>query len=367
MLGIGEDLAELAPDALLLNYTNPMAMLCEAYFKGSPHKRIVGLCHSVQHTTRQLSEYVGVPFEEVTFLGAGVNHQSWILRFEHEGRDLYPALDAAIAASPELQRHVRVELYKRFGRFPTESSEHSAEYLPWLMRDDAALERLRIPVDEYVRRSEENLVEFERTKDVLAAGGDFELERSLEYASLIIHSMVTGQERTIYGNVRNDGLIENLPDGVCVEVPCLVDRAGVQPTRVGRLPVQLAALEPDVPRAGRADRGGGARGVACARVPSGDARSERCRQPVARDDHDDLRRAAGGARRHASSRPVSELLVAGDVNPDLVLSGGDVEPRFGQTENIVESGPADDRRLGGDHRVRGGATGRRRGARRRGG
>jgi alpha-galactosidase len=242
MLGIGADLAELAPDALLLNYTNPMAILCQAYFAGSPHKAVVGLCHSVQHTTRQLAEYVGVPFEEVTFLGAGVNHQSWILRFEHEGRDLYPALDAAIAADPQLRRHVRVELYRRFGRFPTESSEHSAEYLPWLMRDDAALERLRIPVGEYVRRSEENLVEFADTERRLAEGGDFELERSLEYASLIIHSMVTGQERTIYGNVRNDGLIDNLPNGVCVEVPCLVDRVGVQPTRVGPLPIQLAAL-----------------------------------------------------------------------------------------------------------------------------
>jgi alpha-galactosidase len=242
MLGIGADLAELAPDALLLNYTNPMAILCQAYFAGSPHKDVVGLCHSVQHTTRQLAEYVGVPFEEVTFLGAGVNHQSWILRFEHEGRDLYPALDAAIAADPQLRRHVRVELYRRFGRFPTESSEHSAEYLPWLMRDDAALERLRIPVGEYVRRSEENLVEFADTERRLAEGGDFELERSLEYASLIIHSMVTGQERTIYGNVRNDGLIDNLPNGVCVEVPCLVDRVGVQPTRVGPLPIQLAAL-----------------------------------------------------------------------------------------------------------------------------
>jgi alpha-galactosidase len=242
MLGIGRDMAELCPDAWLLNYTNPMAMLCQAYAHGSPHTKIVGLCHSIQHTTRQLAGYVDVPFEDVTFLGAGVNHQSFILRFERDGVDLYPALDDAIAADSELQRHVRVELYKRFGWFPTESSEHSAEYVPWLMRDDAAIERLRIPVGEYVRRSEENLVEYDRTREVLAAGGDFELERSLEYASLIIHSMVTGAERTIYGNVRNDGLIDNLPEGVCVEVPCLVDRAGVQPTRVGPLPVQCAAL-----------------------------------------------------------------------------------------------------------------------------
>ena len=168
MLGIGRDMAELCPDAWLLNYTNPMAMLCQAYAHGSPHTKVVGLCHSVQHTTRQLAEYVGVPFEEVTFLGAGVNHQSFILRFERDGEDLYPKLDAAIAADPELSRKVRVEMYKRFGYFPTESSEHSAEYLPWLMRDDAALERFRVPVDEYVRRSEENLAVYEDLKTRLA-------------------------------------------------------------------------------------------------------------------------------------------------------------------------------------------------------
>ena len=133
MLGIGRDMAELCPDAWLLNYTNPMAMLCQAYAHGSPHTKVVGLCHSVQHTTRLLAEYVGVPFEEVTFLGAGVNHQSFILRFERDGEDLYPKLDAAIDADPEVQRKVRVELYRRFGYFPTESSEHSAEY-PSLIR-----------------------------------------------------------------------------------------------------------------------------------------------------------------------------------------------------------------------------------------
>jgi alpha-galactosidase len=242
MLGIGRDMAELCPDAWLLNYTNPMAMLCQAYAHGSPHTKVVGLCHSIQHTTRQLAEYVGVPFEEVTFLGAGVNHQSFILRFERDGEDLYPALDAAIAADPELRRKVRVELYQRFGYFPTESSEHSAEYLPWLMRDDAALERFRVPVDEYVRRSEENLALYEEIKVKLRAGEGFEIERSVEYAPLIVHAMTTGQPQVIYGNVVNDGLIDNLPAGACVEVPCLVDRTGVQPTRIGALPAQCAAL-----------------------------------------------------------------------------------------------------------------------------
>jgi alpha-galactosidase len=242
MLAIGRDMAELCPAAWLLNYTNPMAMLCQAYAHGSPHTKVVGLCHSIQHTTRQLAEYVDVPFEEVTFLGAGVNHQSFILRFERDGEDLYPALDAAIEADPELRRKVRVELYKRFGYFPTESSEHSAEYLPWLMRDDAALERFRIPVDEYVRRSEENLELYEEIKAKLRAGEGFEIERSLEYAPLIVHAMTTGQPQVIYGNVANEGLIDNLPAGACVEVPCVVDRTGVQPTRIGALPAQCAAL-----------------------------------------------------------------------------------------------------------------------------
>jgi alpha-galactosidase len=242
MLGIGRDMDELCPDAWLLNYTNPMAMLCQAYVHGSPHTKVVGLCHSIQHTTRQLAEYVGVPFEDVTFLGAGVNHQSFILRFERDGEDLYPRLDAAIAADPELRRKVRVELYQRFGYFPTESSEHSAEYLPWLMRDDAALEHFRIPVDEYVRRSEENLALYEEIKAKLRDGEGFEIERSVEYAPVIVHAMTTGQPQVIYGNVINEGLIDNLPAGACVEVPCVVDRTGVQPTRIGALPAQCAAL-----------------------------------------------------------------------------------------------------------------------------
>lgn len=243
LLGIGADMAELCPDAWLLNYTNPMAMNCWAYYQGSPHKKVVGLCHSIQNTSRQIAEYVGVPPEEIAFLGAGVNHQAWVLRVEHHGEDLYPRLDAAIAGDPEgLGRHVRVEIYRRFGYFPTESSEHFAEYVPWFMRDDAEIERLRIPVDEYIRRSEENIGLYEEEKRKLAAGEPFEIERSQEYASLIIHSMVTGVERGIYGNVRNTGLITNLPADACVEVPCLVDRTGVQPVHIGELPPQCAAL-----------------------------------------------------------------------------------------------------------------------------
>jgi alpha-galactosidase len=242
MQAIAADMAELCPQAWLLNYTNPMAMLCWATYAGTPVSRVVGLCHSVQNTTHELAELVGVPYDEVSYLGAGVNHQAWILQFERDGQDLYPLLDAAIAGDPELRRRVRVEIYRRFGRFPTESSEHSAEYLPFFLRDDAMIEQFRVPVDEYVRRSEENLEQYAEMRRMLAAGEPFEIERSLEYASLIIHSQLTGQERTIYGNVRNDGLITNLPDGACVEVPCLVDGDGLRPVAVGALPPQLAAL-----------------------------------------------------------------------------------------------------------------------------
>jgi alpha-galactosidase len=242
VLDIGADMAQLCPQAWLLNYTNPMAILCQAYAEGSPHKKIVGLCHSVQHTSRHLADLAGVPFEEVTFLGAGVNHQAFILRLERDGEDLYPRVDAAIEADPDQLRRVRVQMYKRLGYFPTESSEHGAEYLPWFLKDPEAVERLQIFVGDYVQRSERNLAEYERARERLANGEPFEIERSLEYASLIVHSMVTGEERVIYGNVQNNGLLPDLPARSAVEVPCVVDRTGVRPTPVADYPPQLAAL-----------------------------------------------------------------------------------------------------------------------------
>ncbi len=243
MLALGHELAELCPPtAWLLNYTNPMAMLCWLVYAGTPWQNVVGLCHSVQFTTEDLAELVGVPSEEVTVLAAGVNHQAFLLRFERNGQDLYPLLDARIEADPELQRRVRVQLYRRLGYFPTESSEHAAEYVPWFLRHDDQIERFRIPVDEYVRRSEANLVEYERVKGQLARGEPVPLDRSNEYASLIVHSIETGQPRVVYGNVRNDGLLPGLPAGCCVEVPCLVDGTGLHPVVVGDYPAELAAL-----------------------------------------------------------------------------------------------------------------------------
>jgi alpha-galactosidase len=242
MLALGHEMAELCPEAWLLNYTNPMAALCELVYQGTPTQRVVGLCHSVQATVRDLAELVGVPQEEVTFLSAGINHQAFLLRFEHDGESLYPRLDERIAGDPELQRRVRVALYRRFGYFQTESSEHAAEYVPWLMRHDEERERYRVPVGEYIRRSEENLVEFERVKEALARGEAMPLERSSEYAATIINSMVTGKPSVIYGNVPNTGLIPGLPEGTCVEVPCVVERNGLRPTQVLDYPPHLAAL-----------------------------------------------------------------------------------------------------------------------------
>jgi alpha-galactosidase len=243
LLGIADDMAQVCPQATLLNYTNPMAMLMWALQEGGRATRMVGLCHSVQNTHAQLAEIVGVPLDEIEFRTAGVNHQAFVLGFEHDGEDLYPRLDEAIARDPDgLGRRVRIELYRQFGYFPTESSEHSAEYVPWFMRHDDQLERYRIPVDEYIRRSLENIDEYQDTQRRLAAGRSLAVEGEDELAPRYIHAMVTGQTRIEHGNVRNDGLIDNLPAGACVEVPCRIGRDGIEPLAIGALPPQCAAL-----------------------------------------------------------------------------------------------------------------------------
>jgi alpha-galactosidase len=243
LLALGKDISELCPQAWLYNYTNPMAALVWSIYEGTAHRRVVGVCMSAQNTAEQLAELVGVPFDEVSWLTAGMNHQAWLLRFEHEGRDLYPLLDEAIDRDPEgLGRRVRVEIYRRFGLFPSESSEHNADLVPWFLPHEDQVERFRIPVDEYLHRSERNLGAYEEVRRKLAAGESLGIDRGPEYAPQIIHSIETGIPRTVYGNVRNAGSIRNLPEEACVEVPCLVDRAGVQPTSVGSLPPGPAAL-----------------------------------------------------------------------------------------------------------------------------
>ncbi len=242
VVGIGNDMHELCPDAFLLNYTNPMAMVPWGVYAGSPFKNVVGVCHSVRDTHKHLAGLVGYPVEEIAFITAGFNHQAFVLKFERNGENLYPKLDEVIERNLDMRRRVRVEMYRRLGYFPTESSEHSSEYVPWFIKHDEEIERFRIFIDDYIHRSDENLAELERTKEALKSGEGFDIEPTSELASEIIHAMETGETRVLYGNVRNGGLIENLPPDCCVEVPCVVNRAGVQPTRIGALPAQLAAL-----------------------------------------------------------------------------------------------------------------------------
>lgn len=239
---LGRDIAEVCPQAWLLNYTNPMAMNVQYLTQATGLTRVVGLCHSVYWTMRDLADLVKVPYEEISYHAAGVNHQAWVLRFEHEGRSLYPKLDELIASDSQLRRRVRVDMYRRLGYYPTETSEHSSEYVPWYLHHSSEVERLRLPIGEYLKIVDENVATYEKTREALASGTPVAVEGTMEYAPQIIHSMVTGTPRTIYGNVPNRALIDNLPAHGVVEVPCLVDSLGVQPTRVGSLPPQLAAL-----------------------------------------------------------------------------------------------------------------------------
>ncbi|GJM38666.1 MAG: alpha-glucosidase/alpha-galactosidase [Acidimicrobiales bacterium] len=264
LLDVCRDMEEVCGDALLLNYVNPMAMLCWAVDRATTIDT-VGLCHSVQHTAEQLAGDLDVPVDEVRYRCAGINHMAFYLEFEREladgsRTDLYPALRARVdEPAPDrgdpgrsdgggawpLPDAVRYEMYKRLGYFVTESSEHFAEYVPWFIKDGRKdlIERFGVPLDEYPRRCERQIEGWENQRAKLEdPDRPFRVRRSAEYGSEIIHSMETGEPRVIYGNVPNDGLIDNLPAGCCVEVPCVVDADGVQPTPVGTLPPQLAAM-----------------------------------------------------------------------------------------------------------------------------
>ncbi|MBO0809496.1 MAG: alpha-glucosidase/alpha-galactosidase, partial [Actinobacteria bacterium] len=192
VLELARDMLAVCPDAYLLSYSNPMAMLPWAVYQGTDFSRVYGLCHSVRDTQQFLAAAVGAPKEEVTFLTAGLNHQAFVLRFEQDGHSLYPKLREVIDRSPELQRRVRVEIFRRFGYFPTESSKHSAEYLPWFMRHDSQVERFRIPVGEYLTRSEENLRELDSLQQQLRSDAPLDLTPAHELASMFIHSIETG-------------------------------------------------------------------------------------------------------------------------------------------------------------------------------
>jgi alpha-galactosidase len=233
LLDVCRDLEELSPDALLLNYVNPMAMLCWAVAEASPI-RTVGLCHSVQHTAAELAADLGVP--DLDYHVAGINHVAFFLRLEHEGVDMYPALSRV--APPEFNR-VRYKVMEHFGYFVTESSEHFAEYVPWFIKDgrEDLIEAFNVPLDEYPRRCERQLGEWSMLLE-----GELGTEQSHEYGAHIIRACEGGEPFRFNGNVPNRGLIDNLPGDCCVEVPCVASSRGIEPQPVGALPRQLAAL-----------------------------------------------------------------------------------------------------------------------------
>ena len=245
LLDICRDMEVVCPDAWLLNYTNPMAMNCWALSRATPI-RTVGLCHSVQGTAMELAHDIGIPYREITYQAAGINHMAFYLRFERNGEDLYPLMRRVVREGrvPDGNR-VRYEMLERLGYFVTESSEHFAEYTPYFIRRDRPdlIESFNVPLDEYLRRCDYMDKLWCTMKEFFTGDQPIvEVERSHEYGALIIHSMETGEPRVVYGNVPNRELIANLQQGCCVEVPCLVDGNGIQTTRIGALPPQLAAL-----------------------------------------------------------------------------------------------------------------------------
>jgi alpha-galactosidase len=257
LIELGHEMDELAPNALLLNYVNPMAANCWAFDKatGRPH---VGLCHSVQGTSEMLAHWIDVPYDEVVFQCAGINHQAFFLSFRRGDEDLYPRIWQAIER-PDVyaQEPVRIELMKAFGRFVTESSGHASEYVPYFRKSaqmvhDDLVPRFKDQVNHwfdfgrtggYLRHCIARLDLAQHDYEELIAGTKTPpTVRTHEYGSAIIEAIETNQPVRINGNVPNRDLIPNLPPGCCVEVPCLVDGNGIQPTRVDGYPPQLAAL-----------------------------------------------------------------------------------------------------------------------------
>ncbi|MGC6520536.1 MAG: alpha-glucosidase/alpha-galactosidase [Candidatus Puniceispirillaceae bacterium] len=251
------DMSELCPDAVMLQYVNPMAINCWAIRERFPDIRTVGLCHSVPNTVFELTHDLDIPIEDVRYRVAGINHVAFFLNFEQRvaggWRDLYPELRRQYAEGlipkenpvrPRCPNLVRYEMMNQLGYFLTESSEHFAEYCPWFIKDgrDDLIETYGIPLDEYPTRCEEQIAEWREQFAELKDGASVEVESSNEYAAVIMNAMVTNSPASIYGNVTNNGAISNLPDDCIIEVPCMVDANGIQATSIGTLPPQLAAM-----------------------------------------------------------------------------------------------------------------------------
>lgn len=249
MKAFADDIEEVCPDAWFLNYTNPMAMLT-GYMQRYTKVKTIGLCHSVQTCSKELLEALDMEdkLEGRKELIAGINHMGWLLEIQDkEGNDLYPEIKKRAAHKNAEEKHgdmVRYDYMEKFGHYCTESSEHNAEYNPYYIKSNypELIEKFNIPLDEYPRRCVKQIKDWAEQKDTIMADGNVSHERSHEYASRIMEAIVTDEPYQIGASVINNGLISNLPDDACVEVPCLVNGNGIHPCYVGKLPTQLAAM-----------------------------------------------------------------------------------------------------------------------------
>lgn len=254
---ICEDMLAVCPNAVMLQYVNPMAINTWAIGEKYPTIKQVGLCHSVQGTAMELAHDLDIPYDEIRYRSAGINHMAFYLAFEHRQpdgsyRNLYPDLVRGYREgrapkpgwNPRCPNKVRYEMLTRLGYFVTESSEHFAEYTPYFIKEgrDDLIEKFGIPLDEYPKRCIEQVARWKNQADEYRSAEKIQVQQSKEYASSIINSVWTGEPSVIYGNVRNNGCITSLPRNCAAEVPCLVDASGIQPTYIGELPPQLTAL-----------------------------------------------------------------------------------------------------------------------------
>ncbi len=250
---VAADMAELCPNALLLQYVNPMAINTWALAERFPHLRQVGLCHSVQNTVEEIAHDLDLPQDELRYRVAGVNHVAFFLEFSHKGQSLYPRLAEGYGAGriPKAPLHhtrcpnkVRYEVMSQLGYFCTESSEHFAEYVPWFIKDgrDDLIAEFGIPLDEYPKRCEEQRADWVAQADAYRSASTVNHIKSHEFAAEIINATLTDTPYRAYGNLPNTGQIPQLPLGAAVETPCLVDAQGLQPTIVTDIPPQLIAL-----------------------------------------------------------------------------------------------------------------------------
>jgi alpha-galactosidase len=252
MLGIAHDMERCCPDATMLNYTNPMAMLCRA-MQRETNIALTGLCHSVQGTAMMLAKWIGAPYDEITYTCAGINHMAWYLNFDWKGQNAYPLIRQAISERPEVynEEMVRNEMFLHLDYYITESSGHNSEYNWWFRKRPDLIEKYcthgtgwnpgeyAYIVKEYEKRGN---TWREEAKRWFAADQPISLERGHEYAAHILNALQGGEPFTFNGNVRNTDLVTNLPPDACVEVPVWVSKKGLEPVHVGALPPQCALL-----------------------------------------------------------------------------------------------------------------------------